>query len=274
MDRKWSEKYIKYLDNENMTYIDIGEKMEQYRPLELYRYMRFDEYWEKNIFEGQLYLSCASELNDPFDCLVYLDHEKYKKDIFEKTRRMFPSIYENILQEEIDRMISDEMDQLLYEMKKEYRITCFSEYNLSPLMWAHYADSHKGFCLKYDLSKIDPGYCRAILPVIYTDKRYDASEAFITRKNNLSMNFCFFKSLHWKYEKEWRIAIPGNIVRDGEYYADFSAGISGIYIGLNSMKNHGDKVKEIVKQYSIKGIPVHEMYIEHNTYNLKSKIIN
>ena len=31
------------------------------------------------------------------------------------------------------------------------QIACFSEQNSSTLMWGHYADCHKGFCLEYQL---------------------------------------------------------------------------------------------------------------------------
>ena len=77
MSKKWEKKYKQYLEDPDLTYIELGKKMDRYRPEKLYRYMRFDDYWEKNIFEGQAYLSEASKLNDPFDCLVYINHELY-----------------------------------------------------------------------------------------------------------------------------------------------------------------------------------------------------
>lgn len=73
MDTKWEQRYRRYLDDENLSYSEMGKLMEAYRPVKLYRYMRFDEFWERNIFEGQVYLSKACGLNDPFDCLVYVN---------------------------------------------------------------------------------------------------------------------------------------------------------------------------------------------------------
>lgn len=74
MSRKWEKVYRKYLDNADLSYSEMGKMMDQYRPKKLYRYMRFDNYWEKNVFEGQVYLSEANNLNDPFDCLVYIKY--------------------------------------------------------------------------------------------------------------------------------------------------------------------------------------------------------
>ena len=64
MSREWEKKYREFLDDENLSIVEIGKLMDQYRPSKLYRYMRFDDYWEKNIFDGQVYLSEASNLND------------------------------------------------------------------------------------------------------------------------------------------------------------------------------------------------------------------
>ena len=274
MSKGWESVYKRYLNDIDLPYNEMGKLMEQYRPKKLYRYMRFDDYWKKNVFEGQLYLAESSNVNDPFDCLVYIDREIYKKYMFENVCKLFPLMDRQILKETVRETIDDEIDEQICNIKKKIRIACFTESNVSPLMWSHYAESHKGFCVEYDLTKLPEGYTHCLLPVIYSNQRYNATDAFITNNKNLVMNPYYFKSLHWRYEKEWRMVITEDLVTDGEYYADFSTGISGIYIGIESMKNHKEKVEEIIKQYSIKGISVHEMYIEFDTYDMKSKIIN
>ena len=248
----------------------MGKMMDQYRPKKLYRYMRFDEHWEKNVFEGQVYLSKASNLNDPFDCLVYINHELYIEYMFQVTCEIFPGVDREVLRQTVKESIDGEIDKQMHEMKKKFRVACFTENNIFPLMWAHYADSHKGLCLEYDLSRIPEGYRYGILPIIYSDKRYDATNAVITRNTNLLMNPYYFKSSHWKYEKEWRMVITEDMVIDGEYYADFHEGISGIYLGLKSFEYNKKKIDMIIEEYSQKGIPVHKIIIEPSNYNLRS----
>ena len=38
MDREWEEEYIRYLNDEKLSEIEIGKIMEQYRPAQIYRY--------------------------------------------------------------------------------------------------------------------------------------------------------------------------------------------------------------------------------------------
>lgn len=145
MGKKWEKIYREYLDDANLSYADMGKMMEQYRPKKLYRYMRFDDYWEKNIFEGQVYLSEASNLNDPFDCLVYINHKVYIEYMFQTVCKIFPQMDRKVLRETVVASVDDEIDNQISDMKKKFRIACFTENSISPLMWAHYADSHKGF---------------------------------------------------------------------------------------------------------------------------------
>lgn len=214
MSRKWEKEYKRYLDDENISEVEIGKIMDQYRPEKIYRYMRFDDYWEKNIFEGQLYFSEASKLNDPFDCLIYINHEVYAEHIFQKMRKIFTTTNKKLLQEIIKDSITDELDKYLDSMKSQLRVACFTENSDSPLMWAHYTDIHKGFCMEYDLTKLPEGYRYGILPVLYSNQRYDATKVVIIKNKNLATNPFYFKSSYWEYEKEWRMMIPENIVTD------------------------------------------------------------
>lgn len=274
MSRKWEKEYKRYLDDEKLAYSEKGKIMDQYRPKKLYRYMRFDDYWEKNIFEGQVYLSEASKLNDPFDCLVYIDHKEYIEYMFQMTCKLFPGINRKVLRKTVKESVNDEIDTNLYDMKKKFRIACFTKNNTSPLMWAHYADSHKGFCVEYDLTKLPEGYRYGILPVIYSDKRYDITNAVVTRNINLLMNPYYFKSSHWKYEKEWRMVMTEDSVNNGKYYADFYDGISGIYLGLRSFECHKEKIDRIIEEYSLRNIPVYKIVIEPSSYCIKHIQIN
>ena len=270
MSKKWEKTYKKYLDDASITYIETGKKMDQYRPAKMYRYMRFDDYWEKNVFDGQAYLAEAKNLNDPFDCLIYVDHKLYIEHIFHKACRIFPKTNRKVLRESVKESVTSKLAEYMYYMKSQFRVACFTENNDSPLMWAHYADNHKGFCVEYDLTKLPEGYRYGILPVVYSDKRYDATEIAIAPNKNLMANPLYFKSSHWEYEKEWRMVITEDLVVDGEYYADFHEGISGIYLGLKSFECHKEKVDKIIEEYSQKGILVHKITIEPSSYYLKS----
>ena len=127
---------------------------------------------------------------------------------------------------------------------------------------------------KMNLLKIPEGYRYGILPVIYSDIRYDVTSAVFKRNKNLLLNPYYYKSSHWEYEQEWRMVITEDAVTDGEYYADFANGISGIYLGLKSYECNKEKNNRIVEKYSNRGIPVYKIVIEPSSYRLKSIQIN
>ena len=69
-------------------------------------------------------------------------------------------------------------------------------------MWAHYADSHKGVCLGYDLSMLDLNDIKqkvlfsSMKKVWYSSERYNDSQGLFTP---------FIKAQEWSYEQEWRL---------------------------------------------------------------------
>lgn len=269
MSRMWEEEYLRWLNDANISYQELGDKMEQYRPLKLYRYMSFDDYWKKNIFEGQLFFSSADAVNDPYDCLVYLNREVYGEYVLKRIREIFPKTDIEILKDETKKCLEEDLYHYLVRLRKNIRVTCFAESNLSPLMWSHYADKHQGFCIEYDLSRIVEGYRKCILPVIYSDTKYDVTEAIISKNTNLLMNPFYYKAKDWAYEKEWRMVIFEDMIKDGEYFADFSHGITGIYLGLGSVKNHKEEISEILERYINTDTSVYGMYLDEYTYELK-----
>ena len=74
MTEEEQKEYIKILDESRNSPGDIAEKARKFRPLNLYRYRSFGtKYWKDEIFKGKIYLTQATQLNDPMDCLVYFD---------------------------------------------------------------------------------------------------------------------------------------------------------------------------------------------------------
>ena len=139
------------------------------------------------------------------------------------------------------------------------KIACFSESILSNLMWAHYADFHKGFALEYDFTQ-EQSKCLGcqktcnnfavmnLYPIIYREERYDATELanFMLKNellkkigflnnNNIPDNFAYtkanlYKGLDWEYEKEWRsiLSCPNN---PDNHKVEVKA--KAIYLGAN-----------------------------------------
>jgi hypothetical protein len=64
--------------------------------------------------------------------------------------------------------------------KETLKVCSFSSVKDSIIMWGHYSENHKGFCLEYDISQLPPSELsrRLLFPVIYSEKLFDATRYF------------------------------------------------------------------------------------------------
>lgn len=62
-----------------------------------------------------------------------------------------------------------ELQEELSMKRNRIFTACFSENRHSLLMWSHYANSHKGFCIEYHLCDILSMFGIDICPVIYSN---------------------------------------------------------------------------------------------------------
>ena len=139
----------------------------------------------KSLCEKRLKISKLDDLNDPFELLPY--------DIRNKGHR-----------------------RALYATKKELEqnrgLLCFSATWRNPVIWAHYADKHKGLCLGFeapDDRARQVKYVSKRLPFPLTPKPANATAMLFTKYRS------------WSYEREIRIWAELNDVEDGLYYAEF-----------------------------------------------------
>ena len=120
-------------------------------------------------------------------------------------------------------------------------LVCLSERYNNILMWAHYAENHKGFVVEYDSNTLktecmqcpqgkDYSNCEKwkqvmLLPILYTNQRYDATKyiydnILIKTFNQLRIpngwmleddfaqyKINIFKQKSWAYEREWRLQL-------------------------------------------------------------------
>lgn len=142
----------------------------------------------------QVYFSHPSQFNDPFDCLLSRYYFKTNQD------SRFEIAFETWLKDYLDKL----------------GIFCLSADCMSKLMWAHYADNHRGFCIGFKTSELPPIKEKgeqAIKEIKYMVERARINVAASFRSENIDYadvaqfvgNWLYVKSLDWKYEKEWRL---------------------------------------------------------------------
>jgi hypothetical protein len=93
-------------------------------------------------------------------------------------------------------------------------VLCLSRNGNQPLMWAHYADSHRGVMVEFDelascfsrrrTAEDDLGYLRS---VVYSGTRPSLSMEVLDGDKAFEV-FALTKSEHWRYEEEVRLIWP------------------------------------------------------------------
>ena len=184
-------------------------------PQYLYKYYSFNKYTERIIVHNEIYFAKPLEFNDPFDSKPALDFQELKN----------PEILENFLNAEeqnakrlgfpwdkkgikkaIETMVKTGNFELLEERFPhsylvEMGIFCMAKEKDNILMWSHYSDSYKGFCLEFEeIAEYFP-YC---LPVYYENQRPSLNMLNMPPSKQVA-EMSLTKAELWEYEKEWRI---------------------------------------------------------------------
>ena len=139
------------------------------------------------------------------------------------------------------------------------------------LLWAHYANSHKGFCIEYNLHELQNGYSNEDLytfQIKYNSRPPQLSLSDITNGDTLNAikKVAGFKSKEWQYEKEIRIVFDKPKLRHYHPKA-----ITGIYFGLRMPMEIRD---DIMKRLSGRGLKFYEIIQTPNTYSFERREIS
>lgn len=146
--------------------------------------------------------------------------------------------------ETIDEIIKESMKLIKEKGAYGVGVSCFSEDNDNMLMWSHYGDGHKGFCLEFDTS-YDP--FTKMFPVSYSKEipEIDMDQFLNGSADNLqgiSANL-LHKYIDWKYEKEWRIIHTDKT----SSYCYKSNALIGVYFGNKISRTDLEIIATIIK---------------------------
>ena len=149
-----------------------------------------------------------------------------------------------------------------------FLVGCLATDPRQRLMWSHYSEGHRGFCIEYDVKALlekEP----VLFPVMYSTKRplipFDAvSNPKVANEMKARINMLkalLTKDKCWEYENEWRIIIPA---KDN---ADVEIPITAIYLGANIRPENKAIILEIAQNHKI---TVEQMIIDRGEYKLHS----
>ena len=240
----------------------------------LYKYRNWTNDFNKNILlKNELYLSSPKDFNDPFDCRIpdnyfLLDTpdkiDQYINGVVERHMQLLISRDLNIVDEKkrMKEKLSDlgtiqlENEKVTFDSQDErLGILCLSERWDSILMWSHYADLHKGYCVGFHENKLrESGLFGKGGPVIYSTDfpLLSPLDRNIEKKSFLETHS---KAEDWAYEKEYRLMklfypeLPHESDRIIKIPDDFFA---EVIIGLATPNSAKLEIISICKQKNIK----------------------
>jgi len=208
-------------------------------PNKIYKYEPMSIQALANLKSESIYFNSPLNFNDPFDCNMalkicapYLEEIPFIKEfLLEETQESDGAAkIESMSEGEIAAMGMVLAENYMKDRKSwpfaSCGICCFSETNDNLLMWSHYASSGKGFCLEFDSSR-EP--FDRIQPVKYVDAPPELNFKRVFTVDKLYLLDALFctKSIHWSYEKEWRI-----FHQDASRAENYpTSSLTGVYFG-------------------------------------------
>jgi len=161
--------------------------------------------------------------------------------------------------------------------KDTLKICSFSGTPHSIIMWSHYADEHRGFCIEYDTESLPQEhlFIRMLYPVIYSEKLFEGTKYYLAAmRDRKTFNILFpalaalYKSPEWSYEKEWRLVIPAGLLKEASAWRIPTP--KRVYLGA---RMPDDKKRQIIEICARKGIEIHQMDLADDSFCLRSQLI-
>ena len=231
------------LDNEALKYYKralyyktlLRTDMEKEDYVYLYSFRSFNVFSLSDLINNEITVSPSKKMNDPFDSVINLWGSEEQLKVTCKEHKHIKNLSRSFDYFRIRSFCNGETEEALENL----------------LMWSHYADEHRGYCVKYKLSKHfikqdenDSFEHMFLKPIIY---RKDKEKVDMSEMTNINSDLAFAtKHESWKYEKEVRLIVY-NPNKEESFYGiplDKNSCIEAIYFGckcepktINTIKN-------------------------------------
>lgn len=253
------------------------------QPEHLYRYRALNGYShedvERILAHGQIRFSSPEWFNDPFDCRLppAIDGIEAEKGSWLEESYV-PTTYPALARAEraqaVEKLMSSVDDLAIQHVQYTLRklipnsgVLSLSETPDDIVIWSHYADSHRGVCLKFDRSKLkfvqvfeehygepyqrkdDSGRHEESFEAAPVDYAESVPTIRLFRDPRQAWGASVFtKSKHWSYECEWSVLVPppGDAAGYGWHPLPPDA-LAGVIFGCEIRPEDEGQVREWVK---------------------------
>ncbi|CAG9932947.1 DUF2971 domain-containing protein [Candidatus Nitrotoga arctica] len=188
-------------------------------PTLLYKYEPFTAQSLQNLKNQVIYFGSPLNFNDPYDCALtpnfkkptndeinkIRDHYLADPDLEDNIRQMYKTALPSKLEEIFIRTCENVLKDAIQKFLLNRGVSCFSEKKDNLLMWSHYGDHCKGFCLEFK-SSADP--FQGLKKVLYKQDIpvFDIVHMLCDEDfDPIIVTLYCTKAIDWAYEQEWRV---------------------------------------------------------------------
>ncbi len=275
IDRSWVLDFMELLlpkASKDIKVEDAFTLRNKNLPDSLFKYFSSKKQNIHAVINNQIWLACPTTFNDPYDCHCHID----QSDLV-----TFNKFYGHFCKGDlINEILSvangvEVFNRILANcVKKTLKVACLTDRADSFLMWAHYAESHKGFCVEYETSNLlENEYIKnSLLPVYYSDKVTDFTNYNFEFNDDKKSSSYFWrmaltKPLEFQYENEWRLITQNK----GAGLFNGMAKPKAIYLGSKM----DDFSKQCLITYANENnIEIHSTQIKSSNYKLEMVRLN
>ena len=221
----------------------------------LYKFYTFNAHSLSVLINKKAWFSKPGTLNDPFDIDIDFTYPispsnfnymikvfKSQNGISKERLKELRKIEQEIPDQNALNEMSRAMNKKFRDDRKNWGVYCMCESPKTILMWSHYADRHRGFCIQFVRSpKNKLGNIEMTRPVSYSCE-YPSPEPYTENGMERIYDELFFtKAKGWEYEKEWRM-----LNEKGDIELPIPGDISAIIFGLNMPEPQRKTIKNIL----------------------------
>ena len=207
----------------------------------LYKYCAYNTNSLSILINKKIWIPKPDSFNDPFDCKIRfkseMNSEAFRKYL-DRTGRTSGNLHKDyeIFQEGLKKFRDKDMQYL--------GVFSMSQIKDNILMWSHYANQHKGFCIEFvRLPDNLLGNIEVTQPVNYHCDYPEVNplDSSGNIDHSIFNKMLFVKAKDWAYEKEWRLTYD-----EGDREEPLPADISSIIFGLRMPDEHKNTIRNIL----------------------------
>lgn len=201
-------------------------------PKHLYKFVTWEKDYHKQILsDGTIFFTSAEKFNDPFDSSVPLRYDygtdEQIIDLYKRHLHMMNPTYsadylQKLAIEFFDKKLINDPQKIKENVKfqnewakSKYGIFVLTTEFQNILMWSHYADSHRGICVRFNIDKfrnyIENDCIKKDLIITWHkvtyENKYPLLNPFELDDTEVVMKPLTVKADDWKYENEYRFIL-------------------------------------------------------------------